>query len=149
MKAEQQAGFDKFWKEHWPACRRIEKKKAADIWARIPVALYAAIYAAVDRQKKLPGWSTGDCKFVPYAYRWLRDRRWEDEVSLPEDKDVEILIGALTCNGSVPPDFPKHIMARFRKLCERQRVNWPLLHHRLDTDPDVGEKIKADYLATV
>ena len=147
MKPEQQAAFDKFWKEHWPKCRRIDKKKAQDVWSRIAPDLYSKIYASVDRQKKQPSWNTGDCKFIPYPHRWLRDRRWEDEIALPEDKDADVLIEALQKNSSVPHGFPKHIMDRLRKMCEAKRTNWPLLHHQLCKDECLAEKIKSDYLA--
>jgi hypothetical protein len=83
----------------------------------------------------------------PYAATWLNGLRWEDEIKLPEDKDADILIEALACHGSAPPDFPKHIMERFRTMCGRQCVNWPLLHHRLTQDDRHAEKIKKDYLA--
>ena len=146
MKPQQQAAFDKFWRDHWPECRRKNKKQAADQWARIAPGQYPAIIAALERQKKQPAWNTGDCKFIPYAFRWLRDRRWEDEISLPEDKDADLLVEALTSHASAPPDFPKRIMNRFRKMCSLRRTNWPALHCQLWKDDSVGGKIKRDYL---
>lgn len=149
MKTQQQAAFDHFWKQVWPTCRRIQKKSAADQWARIPAELYETIYAAVERQKKLPSWNTGDCKFIPYPHRWLRDRRWEDEISLPEDTDIEQLIEALQQNSSVPPDFPAHILDRFRKMCQRMRWNWPLVHQWFVMASDAtAEKVRKEYSAT-
>jgi hypothetical protein len=148
MDATRQEAFDKFWKESWPKGRRIDKKKAAEQWARIAPELYPAIFAAVARQKKQESWLKQNCAFVPYPHRWLRDRRWEDEVTLPEDLDAETLIEALSVWSSVPPDFPRRIMERFMRMATRTRVNWPLLHNRIEVDPGSAEKIKAEYLTT-
>ena len=148
MTAEQQKAFDDFWKERWPKCRRIDKKKAADQWARIDPALYPMIHASLERQKKQPSWITGDCKFIPYPHRWLRDRRWEDEIALPEDTDAELLIGELAKHGHMPSDFPRHMLERFVKMCRNKETNWGRLHARIGIDPEAEKKIKADYLAT-
>jgi hypothetical protein len=149
MKKEKQLeAFEAFWKDHWPKCRRLDKKKAADQWMKISPERYPVIMAALARQKKQASWNTGDCKFVPYPHRWLRDRRWEDEISLPEDKDAETLVEALGRNESVPPDFPRDIMVRFRSMCARMRWTWPLLHAWLAKDPAMAEQIKKEYLTT-
>lgn len=147
MKPEQQAGFDKFWKEHWPKCRRKAKPQAAAQWTKISPALYPVIYAAVDRQKKQSSWNKDDCAFIPYPHRWLRDRRWEDEISLPEDKDAEILIEALRAGNYAPQGFPAHILHRYQRMCQRKSWNWPLLHYRINNN-GAAEEIKKAYLAT-
>ena len=54
MTAQQLAAFNKLWLEHWPKCRRQEKKKALRCWEKISPELYSEIYAAVDLQKKQP-----------------------------------------------------------------------------------------------
>lgn len=146
MNTERNEGFDKFWKE-WPG--RDAKKAAWTAWARISPTLYPVLMAALEKQKKHKAWLKSNGKFVPsfpYASTWLNGKRWEDEISLPEDKDAEILIEALAAHASAPAGFPKHIMERFRVMCGRQRVNWPALHCQLGKDEDVGEKIKKDYL---
>ncbi len=148
MKPEQQAGFDKFWKEHWPKCRRKERKKAAAEWAKISPALYDTIYAAIERQKKQPSWNKDDCAYIPYPHRWLKGCRWEDEIALPEDRDAELLLTALLLNSSVPHDFPQHIMDRFRKMCVEQHWNWPMLHELLQGPKVHAEQVRKVYLAT-
>jgi hypothetical protein len=148
MKPEQQKAFDKFWKECWPKCRRKEKKKAADQWAKIASDMYGVIYSAVERQKKQPSWKKEDCSFIPYPHRWLRGQRWEDEIALPEDADAEALMEALASHAAAPHDFPRHIMARLRKMCERTKTNWPRIHFQIANDEAMAQKIKSDYLAT-
>lgn len=149
MKPEQQKTFDKFWKEHWPKCRRVGKKQAADQWARIPESLYETIYAAVERQKKQPAWNTGDCKYIPHPFRWLRNRRWEDEVSLPEDHDADILIEKLANNNVMPHDLPAKIAMRFRKMCMRLKTNWPELYlYVTRMEEEAHAYIRKEFLST-
>ncbi len=148
MTSQQLEAFNKLWMEHWPKCRRQEKKKALQYWGKINPELYNDIYAAVDRQKKQPTWKKDDCAFIPYLWRWLRDERWNDEVALPEDQDAELLLTALLLNGSAPHDIPKHIMDRFRKMCIQQHWNWPMLHELVQGPKVHAEQIRKVYLAT-
>lgn len=154
MKADQQKAFDKFWNEHWPKCRRKDKKKTMDQWARIAPELYETLYAAVDRQKKQPSWNKDDCAFIPYPHRWLRDRRWEDEVTLPEDKDAEVLIAELKLHRTMPPELPREIADRFRRMCARVRgtcmapCNWPEFHLALNSKMITEEQFKEAFLGT-
>lgn len=148
-KEEKQKAFDEFWKQHWPKCRRKDKKKTLDQWMKISPELHSLIFAALTRQKKQPAWNKSNGEFIPYPHRWLRDRRWEDEITLPEDADAEVLITALQNNSSVPPDFPKHIMDRFRKMCARLRTNWPELHLFVARmEEEAHDHVRDEYLKT-
>jgi hypothetical protein len=43
---------------------------------------------ALDWQKRQPKWNSDGGKFVPFAAKWIDERRWEDEpFNLPTDLD--------------------------------------------------------------
>lgn len=79
--------FERFWK----AYPRGEDKAAARYeWDNIRPdrKLMREMSAALDRQKQTDEWRRG--VGIPYACRWLRDRRWEDETraqETPEETD--------------------------------------------------------------
>ena len=157
-------GFEKFWNEHWPRCRRKQKKQTWDQWKKINPAHYEKIFAAVDAQKKQPSWLKDDCAYIPYPHRWLRDKRWEDEITPapgpgPLDpaynSDVNLLIDALRKSPVMPADLPKTIAARFRRMYEQWRgtnrdipnPTWPVLHTLLQRGAIAEEQIAEQYLA--
>ena len=50
--------------------------------------LLAVMLAAIERQKKTPGWVKDDGQFIPYPATWLNQRRWEDgAASIQSDPD--------------------------------------------------------------
>lgn len=69
--------FDAFWREY---PRGDEKKQAREFWLK---HLFAdevpEIMLGLERAKRSPDWTENGGKFVPYAIRFLRNRRWEDE----------------------------------------------------------------------
>ena len=72
--------FERFW----DAYPRGEDKAAARYeWDEIHAdrELMRKMSAALDRQKKTDDWRRGIG--IPYASRWLRNRRWEDEIDRP------------------------------------------------------------------
>ncbi len=147
MTSQQLEAFNKLWTEHWPKCRRQEKKKALQYWGKINPELYNDIYAAVDRQKKQPTWKKDDCAYIPYLWRWLRDERWNDEVALPEDRDVEILIEALTKFSSYSEELSAGIMSKFRKMCEKLKTNWPRINFMINKNPEYADEIRKAFLS--
>ncbi len=148
MNIAQRIGFDAFWLV-WPKCRRVGKKQAMQQWENIPTDLYKTICVAVDRQKKQPSWNKDGGAFIPYPYRWLRDRRWEDEVTVPEDKDVDTLIEAISQYSAMPNDLPPKIAARFRKMCMRLKTNWPEMHiYMARMEEEAEAYIRKEFLAT-
>ncbi len=147
MNIAQRIGFDAFWLV-WPKCRRVGKKQAMQQWESVPTDLYKTICLAVDRQKKQPSWNKDGGAYIPYPHRWLRDRRWEDEVTLPEDNDVNFLIDMIRQHASLPEGLSLAIKNRAIKTFTRMRWTWPLLHHRINQEPEMAEQIKKEFLAT-
>ena len=69
-------GFEIFW-DMYP--RHEDRRGAVDVWDRLRPdgETCEAIFDALERQKASPDWRRGIG--IPYALRWLRNRRWEDE----------------------------------------------------------------------
>lgn len=150
MNLEQQAAFNKLWIEHWPKCRRQEKKKALKYWEKISPELYNEIYAAVDLQKQQPAWQKEDCAFIPYLWRWLRDERWTDEVTLPAAKASAPIGGAvdrvmekLKTPGAYMPDDAA-IRPALVSVLTGMKTNWPGLRAMLKDDPTIEPSIRAE-----
>ena len=72
--------FERFWKAY--PCKR-DKASARREWDRLEPdrKLMLTMSAALERQKASEQWQRGIG--IPYACRWLRNRRWEDELDAP------------------------------------------------------------------
>ncbi len=72
-------GFAVFWEEY---PRKVAKPKAEQAWRRLkPSAdVLTAILAALLVQRRSEDWRKEGGKYIPYPERYLKDRRWEDEV---------------------------------------------------------------------
>jgi len=78
--------FERFWK----AYPRGEDKQGARIeWNRLrpDLKLMKTMSAALERAKASDEWQRG--VGIPYAVRWLRNRRWEDEARAAETPRTE------------------------------------------------------------
>lgn len=73
--------FDRFWRLY---PRGEDKQGAIAEWDRLKpdAATMLAMSAALYRQLESEEWRRGIG--IPYAVRWLRNRRWEDEERIPE-----------------------------------------------------------------
>lgn len=75
--------FDAFWREY---PRGDEKKQAREYWHK---SIFAdevpAVMAGLANAKGSADWRKDGGQFVPYAIRFLRNRRWEDEHRAPPD----------------------------------------------------------------
>src|SRR5688572_6866721 len=71
--------FETFWRA-WPRTRRLCKKQAAYQWSLINPIHHAQILKAVLTFRETEGWKKDNGAYIPYAFRWLRDERWTDEV---------------------------------------------------------------------
>ena len=78
--------FERFWKKYPRGDDRIG---AADEWDRLKpdLELMRKMSAALDRQMKSDEWRRGIG--IPYACRWLRKRRWEDDLTRGPSEDPE------------------------------------------------------------
>ena len=72
--------FARFWKAY---PRKEDKQGAIAEWDKLKpdVELIREILTALERQKATEDWQRRIG--IPYAVRWLRRRRWEDEVYVP------------------------------------------------------------------
>lgn len=143
MTNEKLQAFETFWAE-WP--KHVARKAAARAWSRIAPEEYPKILAALPRHKQQPSWNKDSGAYIPYPATWLNGERWKDEIVLSEDKDADLLLEALADHASVPPDFPQHILARFRGMCYRMGASWPRLHHELEQNAGSAGKIREAYL---
>ena len=77
--------FENFWKLYPPRKgRKNGKAQARTVWLRLKVTpeLYALILAGLDAYSHSDEVERG---YAMDAVRWLRGRRWEDEVETAED----------------------------------------------------------------
>lgn len=70
-----------FFEELWNAYpKKAAKAQAEKAFAKLNPSpeLYAAMLAALDRQKQSDQWQKADGRYIPHLANWLKDRRWED-----------------------------------------------------------------------
>ncbi len=86
--------FERFWRAY-PKKGRKDKATARREWDRLKPdrELMRVMSAALDRAKTSDEWQRGIG--IPYACRWLRNRRWEDEPDTAPEADApeERLVG--------------------------------------------------------
>lgn len=65
--------FEQFWNTYG---KKVDKKKAREQWMKLSEDDIRQLFY------KLEGWlkSHPELKYRPHPMRWLRDRRWEDEI---------------------------------------------------------------------
>lgn len=71
------AHFDTFWSAY---PRKVAREKALRAWLTLAPdeAACTLILAALQRQAASTQWHAENGRFVPYAARWLEERRWQD-----------------------------------------------------------------------
>lgn len=88
-KSSKKEMFDELWAA-WPyklsGGKRVRPNKAkAEVEfykiKNLPDT-FPLIMQAVERQKALPDWQKEGGKFIPHLFRWLRDKRWQDEIEV-------------------------------------------------------------------
>ncbi len=81
-RGEERVSFDRFW---WVYPKKLNREAALRAWESLApdAALVEAILAALKDQARSEAWRREDGRFIPQPARWLRDRRWEDEQSVP------------------------------------------------------------------
>lgn len=79
-------GFNNFWKLY---PKRWKRKTALEEWNKIkPRPPIDEILDAVTRHKQRKDWKKQDGQFIPMPWKWIQDRRWEDEI--PDSELVTI-----------------------------------------------------------
>lgn len=73
--------FESFWKTY---PRKTAKSQALKSWKKSSgiEASFEKIMAALESQKSSRQWQQG---IIPHAATWINQRRWEDELGLPEN----------------------------------------------------------------
>tara|TARA_R110000868_G_scaffold411073_1_gene701706 strand:+ start:1664 stop:2545 length:882 start_codon:yes stop_codon:yes gene_type:complete len=71
-------GFQTFW-DHYP--RKQDKANAIKEWQKLApdIETQRAISAGLGNAINSADWQKENGKFIPYACRWIKYRRWEDE----------------------------------------------------------------------
>lgn len=69
--------FEEFWKQY---PKRVGKPKAFDFWKRLKDLDRKLILEDIPKRLKSDSWING---FAHHPERYIRDRRWEDEIILP------------------------------------------------------------------
>ncbi len=115
-------GFDLFRAEY-PVHRFGSVKKAKE---QFPGAVKRAkggevLIASVKAHRKHPEWQKENGKYIPHAFRWLRDDRWQD---IPLQQEAEVM--ATRRRSQVPPvpdDETKGKIAELAKeMAEKLRM---------------------------
>lgn len=70
--------FLRFW-QAYPDHRKKDKWAASQEWEKVKPDL-TSVLSALERQKAHDDWKKEDGKYVPYPSRYIKKRRWEDEV---------------------------------------------------------------------
>lgn len=116
--------FHLFW-EAWPNGRHVEKSSAERAFGKIEEGTnfnFPAIMAGLDRWKAYWKACATDPKYIPYPAKFLKNRKWEDEVPVIAQKESEI--GRAPEGGGVSPQTiarDKERQEQIRKM-ERQNV---------------------------
>lgn len=95
IKAPSPVGFEDFWKGYHPQ-RRLDKARARMEWVRMSVADQRAAIDALPYHLAMWRSAGTEPQHIPYPCRWLKWRRWEDELPNQAASD-EALIRA--CGG--------------------------------------------------
>ena len=76
--------FEKFWEFYRTRVRKEDRAGAAQEWDKLKPddALIARIYRALEKQLASDLWKRG--VGIPYAIRYLKNRRWEDVEDQPD-----------------------------------------------------------------
>lgn len=72
--------FNDFWKVY---PKQLSKANALKEWNKLKPddSLVREILTALERQKTSVQWQKDNGQYIPYPAKWLRERRWEDNLS--------------------------------------------------------------------
>lgn len=75
-----EAGFAEFWRRY---PRKTNKLAARTVWAKLrgDADLLAEIFSGLERAKRCEQWRKDGGQYIPHPSTWLKNRRWEDEVT--------------------------------------------------------------------
>ena len=84
--------FDMFWSTY---PKKTDKAKAEASFKKInpDQQLLNTMLVGLEAQCRSDQWTREHGKFIPHPSTWLNNRRWEDEVSVPEKKNI--FVGAV------------------------------------------------------
>lgn len=81
--------FAAFWAAY---PRKAGKATAEKAWGKLKATdeLLNTILAAIEKQRACDQWTKDGGQYIPHPSTWLNQRRWEDEVSQPEEPSRQI-----------------------------------------------------------
>jgi hypothetical protein len=103
------ADFADFWLLY---PRRVAKKDAQKIWARMSQAQRVAAVVACAAWR--PVWAGKDLDYLPYPSTWLYGERWEDE--LPSTVSHASHVAAVETAAPARGEIPAHVRDLLAKL---------------------------------
>lgn len=84
---ESTARFALFWAAY---PRKVEKQETLAVWQRMGLGngVFGAVMRGLQTAVASEQWKREGGKYVPHPHRWLKKRRWEDEIpGRPDDAD--------------------------------------------------------------
>lgn len=83
--------FELFWSLHWPKTRRVGKKNAKREWDKLGVddALFDKMAAALAVMSASTSWTKEGGHYIPHPERWLKNRRFDDDLAAYRVGSVE------------------------------------------------------------
>jgi hypothetical protein len=111
--------FEEFWRKYRTEARGEDKQSAKAEWMKLKPdrELFNTIMAALERQIAFHQAPRGPDEFIPdwvYACRWLKRRRWEDEVPIVAAKNGSTLKDVFEANPAMAAGVEK-LRARAQK----------------------------------
>lgn len=76
--------FNEFWKAY---PKKVEKQVAKDKFMKIKNVeqMFPMIMEKLEMFKKTKDWQKENGQYIPHASRWLKNKRWEDEMENPNN----------------------------------------------------------------
>ncbi len=87
--ARTREGFDSFWKSYPKKKAKGDAEKAFSK-LKPDAELLKTMLDAIEAQSRLPDWTKDGGQFIPYPATWINQRRWEDEVSSPQESKYNV-----------------------------------------------------------
>lgn len=111
-------GFEMFW-EAYP--KKVEKISAKKEFEKIRGVDFKTIVVGLERWKAYWKASATDPKYIPYPAKFLKNRKWEDDVPVIPQKESEI--GRAPEGGGVSPQTIARDKARQEQIRKMERQN--------------------------
>ena len=76
--------FEQFWAAYPRKTGKQNAKKEFDK-LKPDDGLFQTMLSAIEKQKQSQQWQENNGQYIPYPERWIKNRRWEDELPMAKD----------------------------------------------------------------